>query len=95
MVSLAAIALGLGWYIHTTANVAAQPAAAVAPAPSGGGDATGAAQPDTASAAAPQIAQQQPGGASFSPLLLSIAFISAVLIFAAVVVLFMAVKRGA
>ena len=96
MVSLAAIALGLGWYIHTTANVAAPSAAAVAPAPSGGGEASGAAQPDASvPAAAAQAAQQQPGGASFSPLLLSIAFISAVLIFAAVVVLFMAVKRGA
>ena len=98
MVSLAAIALGLGWYIHTTANVAAPSgAAAVAPASSEGGGEAGAAQPNAAPppAAAPQAAPQQPGGASFSPLLLSIAFISAVLIFAAVVVLFMAVKRGA
>lgn len=97
MVSLAAIALGLGWYIHTTANVAVPPgAAAVTPAPAGGGaEPSGAAQsgvPDTSTPA--QTASRQPGGASFSPLLLSIAFISAVLIFAAVVVLFMAVKRG-
>jgi disulfide bond formation protein DsbB len=96
MVSLATIALGLGWYIHSTAIVPAPQGVAVAPAAAGGGaEAPGATQSGAlAPAAAAQPAPQQPGGASFSPLLLSIAFISAVLIFAAVVVLFMAVKRG-
>ena len=96
MVSLATIALGLGWYIHSTAILPAPQGVAVAPATAGGGaEAPGAAQSGArAPAAAAQPAPQQPGGASFSPLLLSIAFISAVLIFAAVVVLFMAVKRG-
>lgn len=93
MVSLAAIALGLGWYIHSTASVPAQPAATASAAPAGAGtDAPGAAQSSVPAPA--QTVPQQPVGAAFSPLLLSIAFISAVLIFAAVVVLFMAVKRG-
>lgn len=97
MVSLASFALGIGWFLHSNAlRNAPPPAAASAVSPDElAANESPLAMPTGASVKPAAATPQPTAAAEFNPLLLSIAFISALLIFAAVVVLLSAVRKRA